>query len=308
MNFKPLTGLIAATHTPFHSDGALNVDAVEPQAASLKNDGVQTVFICGTTGESHSLTVDERMKMTERWAHVARGTGQQVVVHVGTNCLADAASLAAHAEKHNATAIAMLSPCYFKPGHVDALISCCELVAAAAPGTPFYFYDIPSMTGVQLSMPEFLQQAGDRIPTLAGLKFTNPDLMAWQKCQAVERGRSGDGYDLLWGVDEMLLAAMTFGAKGAVGSTYNFAAPLYHRIMQAFSSGQLDAARQDQLTSVRLVDVLVRRGYMGSAKSLMQRINVPVGPPRLPMTPLSPSTDDELWQELQPLLPAFRTN
>ncbi|MCA9061147.1 MAG: dihydrodipicolinate synthase family protein [Planctomycetaceae bacterium] len=308
MSFDPLLGLIAATHTPFNADGSLAVHVVESQAASLAADGVQTVFICGTTGESHSLTVDERIRMTDRWCDVTAGTDMNVVVHVGANCLADATALAAHAAKRNVRAIAMLSPCYFKPGNVAALVSCCQQVAAAAPGVPFYFYDIPSMTNVQLSMPEFLQQAGTKIPTLAGLKFTNPDLMAWQKCRAVERGTSGLPYDLLWGVDEMLLAALSFGARGAVGSTYNFAAPLYHRIIQSFRAGDFDAAQQDQLLSVQLVDVLVHRGYMSSAKSLMGRLNVPVGGPRLPMVPLSSQVADELWEELQPLLPKFRKN
>src|SRR5262249_54096156 len=151
-----------------------------------------------------------------------RGTDLRLIVHVGSNCLADARALAAQARSLGATAIAALAPSYFKPGSVDALIACCAEIAGAAPDVPFYFSAFPSMTGVRRPIPEFLANAPDRIPTLAGLKFTNPDLMAFQACL-----RAGDGrFDILWGVDESLLAALALGAEGAVGSTYNFAAPI----------------------------------------------------------------------------------
>jgi N-acetylneuraminate lyase len=92
-----LHGLVAATHTPFHADGRLNLDAVEQQAAHLQRNGVDTVFIGGSTGESHSLSVAERLALAERWSGVVRGSALRLVVHVGSNCLADARALAAQA-------------------------------------------------------------------------------------------------------------------------------------------------------------------------------------------------------------------
>ena len=75
-----------------------------------------------------------------------------------------------------------MSPSYFKPRSVEALAACCAEIAAAAPQVPFYFYDIPHLSGVSLPMPDFLALAGERIPTLAGLKFTNADLVSFQRC------------------------------------------------------------------------------------------------------------------------------
>src|SRR3989442_11747424 len=135
----PLHGLVAATHTPFHNDGSLNLTVVEKQAAHLLANGVKFAFIAGTTGEGHSLTLDERRALTQRWCEVARGSEVKVVVHVGGNCLADARTLAAQAQKLDAMAIAAMSPSYFKPRSLDALIACCAEVAAAAPGLPFYY-------------------------------------------------------------------------------------------------------------------------------------------------------------------------
>ena len=75
-----------------------------------------------------------------------------MVVHVGSNCLADARELAVQAQSFGAAAIAALAPSDFKPGSVDVLIACSTEIAGAAPDLPFYFYDIPSMTGVRLPM------------------------------------------------------------------------------------------------------------------------------------------------------------
>src|SRR6476619_1422190 len=172
MTFQ-LRGLVAATHTPFHADGQLNLAAVEKQAEHLQRNGVKTVFIGGTTGESHSLTVDERLALAQQWSSVVRGAEMQVVVHVGANCLADSRALAAQAQTLKASAIAAFAPSYFKPKSVDTLIACCREIASAAPALPFYFYDIPAFTGVQLPMPDFLKTAPGRVPTMAGLKFTN---------------------------------------------------------------------------------------------------------------------------------------
>lgn len=294
MSFE-LNGLIAATHTPFAPDGSLNLSAVEKQAAHLLSNGIRIAFIGGSTGESHSLTTDERLRLAARWMEVTRGSALRVVVHVGSNCLPDSCTLAAQAQQLGATAIAALSPSYFKPASVDMLVACCRRIAEAASLTPFYFYDIPSMTGVSLPMTDFLQQAGPVIPNLQGLKFTNNDLMTYQSCRAIENGR----YNLLWGIDEMLLAAVTFGAEGAVGSTYNFAAPLYHRLLNAFRSGDLPTARAEQLRSVQLVRILCKRGYMASAKALMKLQGVDVGTPRLPNGVLTSEQFSSLQAELE---------
>jgi N-acetylneuraminate lyase len=290
----PLTGLLAATHTPFHADGSLNADAIEKQAAHVMAAGCAGVFIGGTTGESHSLTLEERRTLAQRWMEVARGTPLRVVVHVGSNCLEDARVLAAQAGQLGAAAISALAPSYFKPRDVATLVACAAHIAAAAPATPFYFYDIPPFTGVNLPTPEFLAQARERIPTLAGLKFSNSDLMAFQLCLRAP----GGPWTVPFGCDEFLLAALALGATCAVGSTYNFAAPIYTRLIAAFERGDLATARDEQFRSARLVQTLARHGFMGAAKALMGMLGVEVGPARLPHTNPTPEQRAQLRQEL----------
>jgi len=296
MNFR-LHELVPATHTPFDASGTLNLAAIERQAQHLIADGVRTAFIGGTTGECHSLTLDERRSLATRWTEVTRGTPLRVIVHVGSNSLADARMLAAQAQELGAAAISALSPSYFKPRNVEDLVACCRDIATAAPGLPFYFYDIPSLTGVTLSSPDFLNLAVDKIPTLAGIKFTNPDLAAFQRCLHSEGGR----FDIPWGTDEYLLGALALGAAGAVGSTYNFAMPLYDRLWDAFRRGDLAAARVEQYRSVQLITCLASFGYMGAAKALMGFLGVDIGQPRLPIAPLAPEQRDRLRGQLESL-------
>ncbi len=291
----PLHGLVAATHTPFHEDGTLRLEVIEAQAAHLLRWGVTTLFINGSTAESSSLTVAERLALAERWFQVARGTALRLVVHVGANCVEDSKTLAAQAQGLGAAAIGALAPSYFKPRSVEVLVETMAAISAAAPETPFYYYDIPSLTGVNLPVTAFLEQAPERIPALAGVKFTNPDLMAYQFCLRAAGGR----WDLPWGVDQHYLGALAMGARGAVGSGFNFAAPVYHRLMAAFERGDLAAAREQQFRGVRLIQLFDGLGYMAAAKAAMKMLGVDVGPPRLPNARLTPAQESGLRSDLE---------
>lgn len=297
MNATRLTGLVAATHTPFKADGSLHLAIVEEQAAHLLNHQVTLAFVGGSTGECHSLNLDERRQLARRWSEVARGTPLKIVVHVGSNCLADARVLATQAQEFGALAIAAMAPSYFKPRALESLLDCCATIASAAPATPFYFYDIPALTGVSLSMPDFLARGRDRIPTLAGIKFTNADLMAYQLCLRADGGT----FDVPYGTDEWLLAALALGARGAVGSSFNFAAPVYQRLLRAFAAGDLPAAREEQFRSVRLIQMLANHGYLGAAKAVMKMVGVDVGPARLPNANLTPAQGTQLQADLERL-------
>jgi N-acetylneuraminate lyase len=274
----PLVGLVPAVLTPFDASGQLNLAAVEPHAELLARDGVAGVFVGGTTGEFSSLTFEERLALAARWAAVLKGTRVRLVVHVGANCLADAKQLAAHAQTLGADAIAAVAPSYVKPKSLDVLVAWCAELAAAASETPFYFYDIPHLTGVSFPMADFLEQAPARIRTLAGLKFTNLDLMMFQRLLRAGSGR----FDVLYGFDEQLLAAAVLGARGAVGTSYNFAAPLYNRLLAAAASNDLAVARTEQYRGVEFISLLIRHGFLAGAKEIMRLRGVELGSVRLP--------------------------
>jgi N-acetylneuraminate lyase len=295
MNKLKLTGLVAATHTPFKADGSLNLAAVERQMEHLLRHDLATAFICGSTGESQSLSFEERRQLTQRWMETTRGTPLKVVVHVGSNCLPDTKALAMQAEKLGAAAISTIAPYYFKPRNLESLVEWCVEIAGAAPGTPFYFYDVPGLTNVNFSMPAFLAQAAERIPTLNGIKFTNSDLMSYQLCLRAEDG----AFDIPWGIDECMLAAFALGGKGAVGSTYNFAAPVFQRLLAAFVRGDLAAAQEQQRRGTSLIQLLMGYGYLPASKVIMKWLGVDVGACRQPLGNLSTEQTAKLRRELE---------
>ena len=294
---RPLHEFVAAVFSPFKADGSLAPDVVPIQAAFLAGQPVRTVFITGTTGECHSLTCDERLALFDAWAQAAPAHRLNVVAHVGSNSLEDAKALAERAQTLDFSATSALAPSYFKPGTIDALVEWCAAIAGAAPRLPFYYYDIPSLTGVSLPIDRFLASAARRIPNLAGVKFTNPDLVAYRRSLDLENGR----FDLPWGIDEALLGALATGAQGGVGSTYNFAVKLYAGLIDAFTRGDLAEARRRQSVAIGLVDAIAATGYMGTAKALMTRLGVPVGPARPPLENPSAAQVEALMARLDAL-------
>lgn len=295
MKQNRIRGLIAAPFTPFSADGGFDPEKIAPYANQLSSDGVAGVFICGTTGEGFSLSVEERMRVAEAWATVLP-SGMRLIVHVGHNSLNESRRLAAHAAANGAHAIATMPPFFFKPSGVQEVVRWCEEVAAAAPEIPFYFYHIPSMCGVHLKMAEFVPAAARAIPSFAGIKFTFEDLADFQECLEW----AGDRYDLFFGRDEILLSALRVGATAAVGSTYNFAAPLYLELIRAFNEGDNARAEALQAEAVRMINIGVRGPWhpLAAFKWLMSKTGVDCGPTRLPITPLTAEHAETLEGEL----------
>lgn len=291
---KRLTGLIAATTTPFDMDGRLDLDQIGPMIDQLIATGVTGLYVCGSTGEGMSLTVEERKAVVESTIRVSAGR-VPVIVQVGHNCLADAASLASHAQAAGADVVSATCPSYFKVADSQTLAKCMSQVAAGAPDLPFYYYHIPALTGSDVDVLDFLKRGGDQIPNLVGMKYTTTLLHEFQSCQALDDGR----FDILWGCDEMLLGGLASGAKGAVGSTYNIAAPLYVQIMDAFASGDLVTARQLQLRSVSMIEQMKAFSFHAALKQVMGMLGMPVGPCRLPLSGIGETEVADLRARLE---------
>ncbi|MHC4592322.1 MAG: dihydrodipicolinate synthase family protein [Planctomycetota bacterium] len=286
-------GLVAAPPTPMHADASIDLDTIAPLCRMLKANGVGGAFVCGTTGECLSLTVRERQQVVERWVATA-DADFAVVVNVGHNCLAACQELAAHAQRTGADAIALMAPNYFKPASVEGLVLFCAQVAGAAPDLPFYYYHIPGMTGVTIPVADFMIAAAGSISSLSGAKFTSDDLADFGRCLELDGGR----FNMLFGRDENLLAALALGARGAVGTTYNFASPLFLRILDACAAGDMAAARREQSRAREVLAVYYKAGGVVAAKAIMRMIGLDCGPPRLPLRELDEAACETLCAEL----------
>lgn len=289
-----LSGLIAAPFTPFQPDGALNLKQIAPLAARLSKQGVAGAFVCGTTGEGSSLTIAERKQIAARWRTDKPG-GLKLIVHVGTNCIADSQELARHAQEIGADAIAAIAPCFFRPASVTDLAQWCADIASAAPDLPFYYYHMPAMTGVNVAMADFLPVAAARIPTFGGIKFTHENLLDY----SLTLTAAGDRFDILFGRDEILLSALVLGAKGAVGSTYNYAAPIYHKVIDAHASGDHAAARAAQLEAAKFITAFSKYNGLSANKAIMRLIGLDCGPIRQPLSQIDPAQEALMKADLE---------
>ncbi len=282
-----ITGLVPAVFTPLHPDGSLNLEQIPPIVEHLIADGVSALYVCGGTGEGPSLSTQERIEVGEAYLGAAAGR-IPLIIQVGHNSVGEARRLAQHAQAAGAAAISAVPPSFFKISSLDVLIDTLSVILNGAPDLPFYYYHIPRLTDFDLDVVEFLEQAADRLPTLNGVKYSNFTIYEMQACVELDDGR----FNILFGSDEMLLSGLVGGAQGAVGSTYNFAAPLYTKVISAFKNGDMAAATKWQgmaAKMIRHINAIGNGGHNGAAlKAMMEVIGLDCGPPRLPQVALQP--------------------
>lgn len=283
-----IEGIIAATFTPMHADGSLHLEQVEAITDHLIESGVQGLYVCGSTGEGPSLTTEERMHTAEAYVRAARGR-IPVVIQVGHNSIEDSRALAGHAKDIGADAVSALSPNYFKPADIETLIDILVHAQEPAAGLPFYYYHIPAFTGVPVNVAELLPRLKERMPNLAGAKFTSP---AIHEFLTVDRSR----FEVLFGVDEMLFAGLASGAQGAVGSTYNLFGGLARRIQDAVQRGAMDEGRDLQVTYTKHIDALIEPRGLPAIKAALRFSGLKAGQVRLPMKALS-ATELEVQEQ-----------
>lgn len=295
--FERFGGMIAATFTPMRKNGDINYAEIERYADYIASQPIEGVFVNGTTGEFASLTIEERKLILEEW--VKRAAGRfKVICHVGSNCQRDSMELAGHAAESGAYGLGCIAPSFFKPSTVGSLVDFFAPIAAAAPELPFYYYNMPSMTGVNLPVDRFLTEAIKRIPNLAGTKFTHNNLMEMGACIALGNG----SFEVLHGYDEILISGIAMGARAGVGSTYNYIPKIYDGIFKSMASKDMDKARELQLKSIKTVEVIIRYGGgVRGGKAIMNLLGINCGECRPPFEPLSPQEYAALEADLDAL-------
>lgn len=279
-----IEGLIAAPFAPMLDNGELNVELIPAYYNFLQKNGVVGAFINGSTGEGVSLSQKEKVKITTAWtSQNKKQEALRIIDLVGGTSYAECMENAQRSAALGVDAIAILAPYYFKPAGAKQLAEFCAKVAEAVPQLPVYFYHIPVLTGCNVSMLEFLQEAASMIPNLVGIKYTHEDFMDYLSCLNFQNGQ----YDMLWGRDENLLSALVLGARGGVGSTFNYAAPLYHQLIKAYDDGNFVEARRLQLQSIDMIRLLGKYGGIATGKAFLRYVGLECGEFRLPVKNMS---------------------
>jgi N-acetylneuraminate lyase len=291
-------GLVAAPFTPMDANGNLNTVLIPEYYRFLEKNGIAGAFINGSTGEGASLTQKEKQASALEWAACLKaGGGIRVINLVGGTSSQECIENAIFSKEAGLSAVAVIAPYYFKPSSDGVLAEFVAKVGESVPDMPVYFYHIPALTGVNLQMSAFLEKISSMLPNFAGIKYTHEDFMDFLTCLNYK----GGAYDMLWGRDECMLSALVLGCRGAVGSTYNYAAPLYHSLMEAFGRGDLGIARELQKKSVKIVTLLGKYGGMATGKAFMKFIGLDCGQFRLPVKNMDKNSYERFIDEVKRL-------
>jgi N-acetylneuraminate lyase len=291
-------GLVAAPFTPMDTKGNLNPGMIPEYYNFLEKNGVAGAFINGSTGEGVSMSQKEEQINASGWAECLKAGGKIRVINlVGGTSYQECIENAIFSEETGLSAIAVLAPYYFKPDTDTELAEFVARVGEAVPEMPVYFYHIPVLTGVSLPMSGFLRKISDMLPNFAGIKYTHEDFMDFLLCLNFK----GGAYDMLWGRDECMLSALVLGCRGAVGSTYNYAAPLYHALIDAFDRGDLVKARRLQQKSIDMIALLGKYGGIATGKAFMRYVGMECGEFRLPVRNIERKMYDQFAEEVRDL-------
>ena len=271
-------GIIPAFYACYDTNGAINPAAVREMTQWFIDQGVQGLYVGGSSGECIYQSKEDRKVTLENVMAVAKGK-LTIIAHVACNNTADSQELAAHAESLGVDAIAAIPPIYFKlPPY--AIAKYWNDISAAAPNTDFIIYNIPQLAGVALTIPLLKEMLKN--PRVIGVKNSSP---ATQDIQMF----ADEGCIVFNGPDEQLISGLVMGAIGGIGGTYGAMPKLYVELYRCVKAGELAKALEIQNDCCRIIYKLCS-GYgnmYGMIKESLRRLGAPdCGSVRAPLAEL----------------------
>lgn len=287
-----LKGIIPALLTPFDSQGNVHTETIRRLIRYQLDAGVRGFFVNGSTGEGLLMNVEERQLVLETALDAVAGQ-VPVIAHVGAMSTRDAVALARHAAEAGAAAVSSIPPIYF-PVDLAAMKAYYQHIADAANGVPMWIYYIPSATGVTLTQPMFMELLD--IEQIVGVKFTSYNFFEMRNLIELAQPRE---LAVLSGPDEMCLPALTMGAAGAIGTTYNLLPAHFVGLYEAFRRGNLAEAQRLQYEGNRVIRALLSVPLMAAIKEVLTMAGFDCGEPRGPQRPLTAAEREKLLTNLQ---------
>lgn len=281
----PLRGIIPPVVTPFLADESLDLPGLRTHIDRQLAAGVDGIFVLGTTGEFYALSESEKQAVVAgAVAHV--GGRKPVFAGTGAETTGEVVRLTQMAERERVAGVSVLTPYYLKPSQAELLDHFRRV--AESTSLPVVLYNNPVPTGVSID-PDTVARLAE-LPNIVGIKDSSGDLQ--NTIEIIKR--VPDTFSVLNGRDTLMLAALLFGAKGAIPATCNIAPDLCVGIYQRFVAGDMAEARrlQDRLAPVRLALTLGTGN--GAVKEALALLGVPAGPNRRPIGPLSNEKREQL--------------
>ncbi len=279
-----IKGIIPALITPYASDGSVNRASLEALVEKTLADGVDGFYVAGSTAETFLLSNDERKKLIEIVTSCINGRAF-VICHVGSISTATAVEFARHAASVGVDAVSAIPPFYYN-FTTQEIVGYYQDIASAT-NLPLILYNFPAFSGVTIdhvSAPELFSD-----PRIIGIKHTSLNLHQLERIK-----QANPDFICLSGHDEVFLPALSVGADGAIGSTYNFMAGLFVDIRNAFQSGDMARARQLQNIANDVIDRVSAAGVFSATKFLLELSGISCGPCRKPFKPLTEAQQQSL--------------
>ena len=284
-------GAGVAIITPFHADGSVNYEKLEEILDFQINNGTDAIIICGTTGESATLTEPEH---SAGIAHTIQYVNHRVPVIAGTgsNCTATAVMLSKQAEEDGADGILVVTP-YYNKATQNGLYAHYKTIAESV-SIPLVIYNVPSRTGCNI-LPATVCRLVNDVPNIVAIKEASGNI-----AQVADLAQMcGDKLDIYSGNDDQIVPLLSLGGKGVISVLSNVAPKQTHDICQKWFDGDIAGSLKGQLDALPLIHALFCEVNPIPVKHAMNLMGMEVGPMRAPLSEMEPAHLELLRKELQ---------
>ena len=289
-----LQGIYTALLTPFDSNDKINEKALVQLIQHNIKLGVQGFYVGGSTAEAFLLTTEERKQIMDICK--AAAPDKKLIAHIGSISEKEALELALHAKELGYDAISSVAPFYYKFSFEEIKNYYYRL--AEKSGMPVVVYHFPAFSGVSMGVKEIATFLED--DRFIGIKFTSNDFFTMEQVRAKFPNKL-----IFNGYDEMMLAGLSMGADGGIGSTYNFMADKFVKIRELFAAGDIAQAQQIQKEANRIITILCQIGVMQAEKEVLNQLGIDFGNCRKPFSEPTQEQKDLIAKEIIPYITAL---
>ena len=284
-------GAGVAIVTPMKADGEVNYDVLGEMLEAQIQGGTDAIIICGTTGESATLTEEEHSAVI-RYAIKKVNKRIPVIAGTGSNCTATAIKLSKEAEKDGADGLLLVTP-YYNKATQNGLIAHYTAVANAV-NIPIILYNVPSRTGCNL-LPETIAKLVKNVKNIVGVKEASGNISQIAKVKLL----CGDDVDLYSGNDDQVVPILSLGGIGVISVLSNVAPKETHDMVMDYLNGDLEKAREMQLKVLPLIDALFSEVNPIPVKKAMSFMGWEAGPLRAPLSEMEDAHAEVLRQAMK---------
>ncbi len=290
---KKLHGITVAMTTPFDGSDNVNYKSIREHVNFLIDRGVDCLYPCGTTGEMHLMSVDERKKIAETVVNEAAGR-VTVFIHAGAMAYRDTVEISKHAAAIGADGVGVVTPCFFSVNEREMAEYYVSVARALPQDFPVYLYNIPQCAANDLTA-EVAAKIAAEAPNVVGIKYSYLDMVRTRQYLKI---RGGD-FSVLHGADKFLISLLPLGIDGTVSGVSSVYPEGFVAALKAYREGNLALAQQEIEKAAQVCDILQNGRNMAYFKAAMTMRGLDGGHMRRPLLDLMPAEEEKLRKELQ---------